>query len=509
MGISNRNRNSVLNALSAIALTLLNGLLGIVVTKMIIHEYGSDFNGLNSTANQLVNVLLIVEGGFTLASNVALFSPLTYCDYKKVNKLLSETRRKFRKIGVLFLCMGIIASLIFALFANSTLQFELIFYVIIMAVIPAAFNLYYATTYRVLLQAQQKEYIINIFTLFTISMGHIGNIGLIVINGSIWLVRAITLITTLLNSILIVWHVKKHNRFLELDVGNNEEVIHGTGDVMVQKVTGVIYLSAPIVFLSLSPAGGTVLASVYAVYNNVFNMIKSLLRGVIDAPRLGIGQMLSETDRERIWNVFAEYEYIVLGFTFVICSTTYVLIMPFVSMYTSGMSDVNYYDKTIALLMSLISVFEIIHIPSGHLINMSGEFRTSKYIQIISLTVLVPCMLILGRLWGVYGLLYAVLIVSILLTILEIGFIHMYFFKNKVIEFAKMLLPLLLTGIGICYHEKKVFTNIESIKIFILYGMLITLINTIAAVIIGMVFNKKLIFKVYQRVLRLIRHKGV
>jgi O-antigen/teichoic acid export membrane protein len=278
---------------------------------------------------------------------------------------------------------------------------------------------------------------------------------------------------------------------------------------MVQKVTGVIYLSAPIVFLSLSPAGGTVLASVYAVYNNVFNMIKSLLRGVIDAPRLGIGQMLSETDHERIWNVFAEYEYIVLGFTFVICSTTYVLIMPFVSMYTSGMSDVNYYDKTIALLMSLISVFEIIHIPSGHLINMSGEFRTSKYIQIISLTVLVPCMLILGRLWGVYGLLYAVLIVAILLAILEIGFIHMYFFKNKVIEFVKMLLPLLLAGIGICYHEKKVFTNIESIKIFILYGMLITLINTIAAVIIGMVFNKKLIFKVYQRVLRLIRHKGV
>lgn len=509
MGISNRNRNSVLNALSATMLTLSNGLLGIIVTKMIIREYGSDFNGLNSTANQLVNALLIVEGGFTLASNVALFSPLTHCDYRKVNRLLSKTRRKFRKIGVIFLSMGITTSWIFALSANSNLSFELIFSVIIMAVIPAAFNLYYATTYRVLLQTQQKEYIINIFTMITIAMGHIGNIGLIVINGSIWLVRVITMVTALLNSFLIVWYVKKHNRFLALDAGNNKEVIRGTGDVMVQKVTGVIYLSAPIIFLSVSSAGGTILASVYAVYNNVFNMIKSLLRSVIDAPRLGIGQMLSETDRKRIWNVFAEYEYIVIIFTFIICSVTYVLIMPFISMYTNGISDVNYYNKTIALLMTFISVLEIIHIPSGHLINMAGEFKISKNIQIVSLTVLVNCMLVLGRLWGVYGLLYAVLIVALLLAVLEVGFIHMKFFENKVVEFVKMLLPFLLVGIAICYYEKKVFINIEGIKAFILYGILITLINTIMAVIIGIVFNRKNIFKICQRVQRLIKQKGV
>lgn len=503
MDTSNRNKISVLNALSAIMLTLTNGLLGIIATKMIIHQYGSDFNGLNSTANQLINVLLIVEGGFTLASNVALFSPLTHQEYRKVNGLLYETQRKFRKIGVLFLSLGIMASLFFALFANSTLQFELIFGVIIMAVIPAAFNLYYATTYRVLLQAQQKEYIINIFTMITIAIGHIGNIGLIVINGTVWLVRAITMITTLLNSLLIVWHVKKHNRFLDLNAGNNGEVIHGTWDVMVQKVTGVIYLSAPIIFLAVSSEGGTVLASVYAVYNNVFNVIKSLLRSVIDAPRLGIGQMLTETDHKKIWNVFAEYEYIVLGFTFIICSTTYVLIMPFISMYTNGMSDVNYYDKKIALLMTLISIFEIIHIPSGHLINMSGKFKISKYIQINSLIILTLCIFILGGQWGIYGLLYAVLIVAILLAVLEIGYIHILFFSSKIIELVRMLLPFLLAGIGVCYYEEKIFTNIEGIKGFILYGIFLTVINTITAVIISMIFNKKITSEIYQRVLKL------
>ena len=59
-----RNHNSLYNALAALGTTLVNGLLGIVVTKLVIAHFGSDFNGLNSTANQIVNILLVLEGGF-------------------------------------------------------------------------------------------------------------------------------------------------------------------------------------------------------------------------------------------------------------------------------------------------------------------------------------------------------------------------------------------------------------------------------------------------------------
>jgi hypothetical protein len=53
--------------------------------------------------NQIVNVLLILEGGFTLASNVALFDPVSREDYLTSNGILSATRNKFKKIGALFL----------------------------------------------------------------------------------------------------------------------------------------------------------------------------------------------------------------------------------------------------------------------------------------------------------------------------------------------------------------------------------------------------------------------
>ena len=39
--------------------------------------------------------------------------------------------------------------------------------------------------------------------------------------------------------------------------------------------------------------------------------------------------------------------------------------------------SLNYYDAVIAVLMVSIAVIEMIHIPSGHLLNMAGKFKIS------------------------------------------------------------------------------------------------------------------------------------
>lgn len=98
----NKTRNSIYNAITSLLLTMLNGLTSIVIIQKIIEVYGSDFNGLNSTVNQLINMLLVVEGGFTLAISVSLFKPLTENDKTQVNSILSASRNIFKKIGLLF-----------------------------------------------------------------------------------------------------------------------------------------------------------------------------------------------------------------------------------------------------------------------------------------------------------------------------------------------------------------------------------------------------------------------
>lgn len=502
----NKNKMSLLNAVTALTMTLVNGLFGIVVTWFVIARFGDDFNGLNSTANQIVNILLILEGGFTVASNVALFGPLGRQETNTVNGILSATRQKFRRIGILFLLIGLAVAGVYSLAVNSQLPWDFIFTLIVMTVVPAAFNLYYATTYRVLLQTQQKEYIINLFTILTVALGHIANIVMIRLNGPMWMVRFNTMVFTLLGSLLIAGYVKKRNKFLNLKAAPRPELIRGTGDVMAQKVTGVIYKSAPIIFLTLSPSGGTALASVYAVYSNIFTMLKNLLHGIIDAPRHSLGQLLTERKREEVWPVFSAYEYIAFLAIFVMLTTCCTLILPFIGLYTDGFGDnINYYDAIIALLMVVTTVIEMLHIPSGHLLNMAGCFRISRNFQIITCIVLVISMAVGGMLWGVYGMLAAVLLCAVLLAILETGFVHMRFFEKKLASLLAQLLPLCLAGIAVCYLEMQLPLNITSYLQFILYGIVFVAINSVAAAAVSLIFNRKVFLALLRRVKGLLK----
>ena len=486
-----RNKNSLYNALAALGTTLVNGLLGIVVTKFVIAHFGSDFNGLNSTANQIVNILLVLEGGFTVASNVALFGPLTRQEMDTVNGVLSATRQKFRRIGLLFLLIGVAVGGVYGFAAQSQLPWEFIFTLIVMTVVPAAFNLYYATTYRVLLQTQQKEYIISLFTIFTVGAGHLANIGMILLNGPMWMVRCNTMLFALLNSLLIGWYAKRKNKFLNLKAEPQSQLIKGTGDVMAQKITGVIYQAAPMVFLTLSPTGGTVLASVYYVYNQVLLMLKTLLHSVIDAPRHSLGQLMTERERKDVWPVFAQYEYLAFLAVFVILTTCGSLIMPFIRLYTGDFADADYYDKTIALLMVITAVIEMIHIPSGHLLNMAGLFRICRNIQVSSCLVLVATMAIGGAIWGVYGMLSAILLCAVLLAVLEMGYVHTRFFRGKLPAMLLRLLPLLVCGAALCYLENRFLPPVESYASFVLWGILLAAGNALAAAAVGFTCNHK------------------
>lgn len=495
-----RTKFSFLNAISAIALTFVNGFLGIVVTRLVISHFGSDFNGLNSTANQIINVLLILEGGFTLATNVALFGPISNSDYKTANGILKATRSIFKKIGIVFFVVGTLIAIAYSCAAKTGLSREFVFTVVFMAVVPQAVNLYFATTYRVLLQTQQREYIISGFTAVTLGLGHLINIIIIMNNGQMWMIRFVTMCFALVNTLLITVYTRRKNKFLDFSVAPTPELIKGTNDVMAQKITGVIYTSWPIVILSISSSGGTMLASVYAVYNNVFVMLKALLHGIIDAPRLGFGQMLTEKKIEEVWPAFKEYEYVSIFFTFITMTTACGMILPFISIYTRGVTDINYYDKLIAALMVLIGTVEMLHIPSGHMINMSGNFKVSRNIQIIACILLIVSMAVLNSLIGIYGMLGSLLIVAMFLAVLEIGFIHTKFFDGKLSEFVKMLAPYIIIGLVVSPVEMILIKSGNTIVSFLIWSIISLIVNSLVALVIGNLLNRSELIKLLGRV---------
>lgn len=428
---------TILNAITMIVNMVVLSLLSLVSTNLILKNYGSDFNGVVATANQIVNLLLIVEGGFTTAINVALYKPFCENDSKKINQIMSASKKTFSKIGKLFLAIGIIVSLFYPTIIKSDLPYFTIFLIFSMVIIGTAYNLIFVYCNQIMFQVSQKEYLYSSFTIIVNLLSSVTTILLAYYKVDMLLIRFFILFYIIINGIVIKILFKRV--FPDIDVKEEPDYksIKGTGDIMVQKLTSVIYLSAPLMFISTYIS--TKMASVYAVYSSIYNIIKGFLTAMIAAPVNGFGQLMSVGKKEEVYPKFQLYEYIVVLVSSILLSSVLVMIIPFISLYTISVNDINYEDIYIAILLATIVFLEVIHIPSGNIINVTGRFKIAKNIQFVASFILVVSLVIGGFSFGIYGVLIATAFTNLILASIEIYYTHTIIFEKNIFALLKKI----------------------------------------------------------------------
>lgn len=442
---NSKSINSIYNAISSILFTIINGLLTIIVTRIILTNYGSDYNGLNTTANQIVIMLLVLESGFTLASNVALFDPISKGDINRVESIISTTKVCFEKIGLLYLIVGACIVIIYSKFITSSIPYFEILVILIISLLPTASSLIFATKYSILFQSEQHEYILNIIRIISCIIGN----SIVIILGSMGINRIVFRVIMLLNPLIVVCLIvligKRKYKHLKMDLKPDYSLIPGTKDLMIQKFVGLAYSTAPM--LIMSAVIGTVATSVYGVYYSVTSLMKSIANSFMNSPRMSLGILIAENNRERIKIVFREYENIVLIFASTMTITYFAMIKQFVNLYTDGINDANYSKSYLAIMLGAIFFIECCHIPSGIYLNMSGMFKVTKNIQSIAALILVVG-LIVGIIYPNLNVFVSVIfIAAISLAFMEIGYVHLKLDSKKTGLGKKPVIDMLLFSI--------------------------------------------------------------
>ena len=255
---------------------------------------------------------------------------------------------------------------------------------------------------------------------------------------------------------------------------------------MVLKATSMLYSSIPIVLISTLPGEGTMLASVYAVYRNVIAIVQNTLTSITNAPRLAFGSLLAEGKHKEAEEMFNFYEKIAFIGMSIILGTTCLLIMPFVDLYTRGINDVNYHNTILAGIMLVTVFFEICHIPSGQMIQMSGSFQASKNIQSIAFIVLTVGMAV-GRVTsGLYGIVTAVLLAAIVLCFLEIGYTGIKIFKRSWMNLAINMLPCLIICMAAGWIGFSGVVVCNSYIMFVAEGLIV--VAVLSVITVGMYY---------------------
>lgn len=489
-------RSSILNAVTALLYITVNGLLGLVFTRCVIKYFGSDFNGINSASFQLVNILMILEGGFTLATNVALFGPLGKNEQQKINGILSATDKRFKKIGVLFLCLGIVSTLLYSLLISTEVSYWVVVYIFLMSLLPPAVNIYISLKYRAILLSDQKEYIVSLFTLITVTLGYVLTIVAIQGGCGFWSIKLFITTFSIINSIAIAIYCKKRYKFLDFKVEPDYESIKGTRDVFVGKIAGALYTALPILVIAIAFPNGAKLASVYAVYASVFSFISNAIQSFSSAPRFAFGQLWAEGELEAAKLMFQKYELIVFAFLTILMSTTLSLILPFVNLYVGDVTDIQYQNPLIAILIGCATFVSIVHIPSGHMINMSGNFKLSKKINLavtISFLFFLIIAVVVSKWKGfdIYGILVATLCAALVLAGAEIIAAHRKILYLSIRRTMILLVPNLAVFI-LSFVVGLRMPDMDNYLTFFLYGSLALIAFSLLMLLCNYLMNRQI-----------------
>lgn len=499
----NRNKSSLLNAVVSLSGMFIVMLSNLILIRLIIYNYGSDANGIMSTVTQTISMLTIVEAGMTMAINVSLYKPYVNQQNDNIERILAAANKIFYVIGLSFLIIGFIFSWFYPYFVKSDIPISIIRFIFIANIIPYAINYAFTTKYRIMFQVAQKEYIVNIINYTFTLISLLANYLVIVLDGSLIVLSLSTMIVSIIRCFIIYIPYKRMFGYLDTKKKEpNYNAARGSWDVITQRITAVVYSSMPVVFISTFVS--TSMASVYTVYAAVFGIIKQVTYVFINAPQQGFGQLLAQRGPKALIFPFKSYQLLSVMVLNSLLTTASILVIPFVELYTDGVTDINYLNVSLVFLLIVITYLEIIHIPSGIVINISRKFKVSRNIQLISTAFMIVIGIIGGYFWGMVGILLGKVFCNIMLSILEIRYTYKYILRTSIMWFLKVLFVNLIISTLIYVVCSNINILIDNYYMFIFSGIIYLMIALLLVLLVNYLFFKENVIDLSHRLLKVL-----
>lgn len=300
--------------------------------------------------------------------------------------------------------MGI--SLIYPLFINE-FSYLVAFMVILLSGVPGVLNYYFQGKFRVLLMAEGKSYIIsNISTVISV-LTSISKIILIKFGCNIIHLQMVYCIISIFQVFIYEYLFKKSYKWVKYTAKPDYLAIKQKNSVLIHQISNLILTNTDVFILTI--ATNLKVVSVYTVYNMVFDMINTSVQTVGNSVSYIFGESFY-TNRKKFKKIFDVYEVYFFNFTFSLYTITLLLIIPFLRLYTNGVSDINYIDFYLPILFTLMKLLACSRTPALNIINVVGLFKETQNSAIIEAIINLSVSIFAVYNWGIYGVIIGTII---------------------------------------------------------------------------------------------------
>lgn len=465
-------------------------ILEIIIPRIMIVNYGSDVNGLITTVTQIFTYMALLEAGIGQAAKNALFKPIAENNQNEISKIIVIAQSYFRKITIFYGIGVLILSVVAPFLLKSNLSYSTICLVILFQGLSGVVTFYYTQTNYVILDADGRGYVNNAINLFNQICSYLARIILALLGVNIVFIQVSFFLISVCKALLYKSYFKKHYNWINYTINTKNEKLKDRNAYIISEVAWTVFSSTDMIILSIFVS--TQLASVYSVYNLVFANLNVLLTAVYNSVNYILGQTFHK-NRELYIKIHDAYNSIFLGGITILMCVAYILILPFVQLYTRGVTDINYIYPMLPVIFCLIQILSWSRYVTGNLTAVAGYAKYTGYVSVAEATINILLSVILVNKYGIVGVGIATVIA------LPLKIIVCTYLSDKVIlkrSCKKTIIILfanyLVFGTAV-WSSNYLNLSINNYFEFFLYGILFFVIFAVLGMFVNMIANPNLI----------------
>ena len=461
--------------------------LGFIVPRYFITGYGSDINGLISTISQVFTYMALLEAGIGQSARNLLYKPFQEKDEKKTSEIASIAKTYFRKftfiygVGVLILAAFLPAVL------KSNVDSITIYLLVFFEGMSGVVSFYFIQTPSIIIDVDGKNYINNSINLINKIVAYVVKIIMAVLGLNIVLLQFVFFLVTVAKVIIYQAYFRKHYDWIKFKKTGKDIKLKDRNSYILTEICWTIFSSTDMIVLSTFLS--TQLSSVYGIYNMIFANTSLLINAVYSSISYLLGYSYHES-LDKYKKVHDSFNSILIGLITILMSVCYVLTIPFVTLYTRGVTDVNYIYTSLPIMFCLIQLISWSRYVSGNLTGIAGYAKQTSYISLIEAVLNLSLSIILVHKLGIVGVTLATVIA------LPIKVIWCTYVADKKVMKRSYWNSISIIGVNFLFFFGVVILSriyqptIISYGQFFMWGLILTIVFGVAGMGLNFLVNK-------------------
>ena len=447
-----RKKRTINNIIYGVINKIITIIVPFITRTVIINVLGSEYLGLNSLFTSILQILNLSELGISSAIVYAMYKPIAENDEEKICALLNLYRKVYRIIGIAVLIVGLIIMPFLNDFITGEIPSDINIYILYLIYLINTFITYILFAYKssLLVAFQRNDVVSNVNSILYIIQSII-QLSLLFIFKNYYLYILIMPIITIINNIIISIIVKrKYSQYIskgKVDKETKKDIKKKVSGLFVYRICSTTRNALDSIFISAFL--GLNMVAIYNNYYLILNSISTLLCVITNSMTSGIGNSIVLDSVEKNYNDMNKFNFVYMLIAGWCSCCLLCLYQPFMELW---MGSENLLPFGCIILFCVY--FYSLHIGNIRALysDAAGLWWETRYRAIAETIANIVLNFVLGKFFGIYGIILATIISILVINFGYGSFIifKYYFKKQKIIEYFKSHFKYAFVTLVIC-----------------------------------------------------------